>query len=98
MCLGVPMQVVESDGLMALCAADGGTETVDIALVGPQTTGTWLLVFLGAARAVLDPATAAQITRALGGLRSLMAGGDLGDAFADLEARPPELPAHLRAG
>jgi hydrogenase expression/formation protein HypC len=26
-----------------------------------------------------------------------MAGGELGDAFADLEARTPELPPHLRA-
>jgi hydrogenase expression/formation protein HypC len=98
MCLGVPMQVVESDGLMALCTADGGFETIDIALVGPQPPGAWLLVFLGAAREVLDPQAAARITRALGGLRSLMRGGDLGDAFADLESRPPELPAHLRAG
>ena len=98
MCLGVPMQVLACDGLMADCTAEGHRETVDIALVGAQPPGTWLLVFLGAAREVLDPQTAAQITRALGGLRSLMAGGDLGDAFADLENRPPELPAHLRAG
>jgi hydrogenase expression/formation protein HypC len=96
MCLGVPMQVIESHGLMALCTAGERCETVDMALVGPQALGAWVLVFLGAAREVLDADTAAQIGRALDGLRSLMAGGSLGDAFADLENRSPELPAHLR--
>jgi hydrogenase expression/formation protein HypC len=96
MCLGVPMQVVRSHGLMALCTAGEHSETVDLALVGPQPRGAWVLVFLGAAREVLDADRAAQIGRALDGLRSLMAGGTLGDAFADLENRPPELPAHLR--
>lgn len=98
MCVGVPMQVVEGDGLMALCTPDGDRcESVDMALVGEQPRGTWVLVFLGAARDVLDPETAAQIARALDGLRAIMAGGDPGDAFADLEAREPQLPPHLRA-
>lgn len=96
MCLGVPMQVVETHGLLALCTADGRSETVDMALVGSQPRGAWVLVFLGAAREVLDADSAARIGRALDGLRSLMAGGSLGDAFADLESRTPELPAHLR--
>jgi hydrogenase expression/formation protein HypC len=96
MCLGVPMQVVETHGLMALCAAADSTETVDMALVGAQPRGAWVLVFLGAAREVLDADTAERISRALGGLRALMSGGTLGDAFADLENRSPELPAHLR--
>ena len=54
-------------------------------------------MFLGAAREVLTPETAAQIAAALHGLRSLMAGGGLGDAFADLDNRTPSLPPHLQA-
>lgn len=97
MCVGIPMRVVSSDGLSAVCVAGERTETVDLALVGPQPDGEWLLVFLGTARERLDPRDAELISRALEGLAAVMAGGDLGDAFADLEARPPSLPPHLEA-
>ncbi|MGR3581555.1 MAG: HypC/HybG/HupF family hydrogenase formation chaperone, partial [Sagittula sp.] len=40
---------------------------------------------------------AAKIASALAGLRSLMNGGELGDAFADLEDTGPRLPPHLQA-
>jgi hydrogenase expression/formation protein HypC len=56
-----------------------------------------LLTFLGAAREVISEGEAQKISAALGGLRALMEGGDLGDAFADLEAREPQLPPHLQA-
>ena len=59
--------------------------------------GDWVLVFLGSAHAVLTEDEALKIRAALQRLRSLMAGGTLGDAFADLEARSPELPPHLQA-
>ncbi|MCF8482874.1 MAG: HypC/HybG/HupF family hydrogenase formation chaperone [Rhodospirillum sp.] len=98
MCLGIPMRVLSIEGFSATCAAaDGRTGTVDLSLVGPQEPGTWVLDFLGAAREVLDPENAAQISRALEGLQSLLNGGGLGDAFADLEAREPSLPPHLEA-
>lgn len=97
MCLGIPMQVTSVDGLVAVCTAGARTETVDLALTGPLAPGTWVLVFLGAAREVLDAEAARLITRALAGLRAAMAGDDLGDAFADLEARAPALPPHLEA-
>ena len=97
MCVGVPMRVVSVEGLAATCVAGETQEIVDLALTGPVPRGTWLLVFLGAAREVLTPETADQITRALDGLRSAMNGGGLGDAFADLEARAPSLPPHLEA-
>jgi hydrogenase expression/formation protein HypC len=95
--MGIPMQVEETRGLVATCRAGERVETVDLALTGPLEPGTWVLVFLGSAREVLDEQTAGRITRALDGLRSALMGGDLGDAFADLEAREPQLPAHLRA-
>jgi hydrogenase expression/formation protein HypC len=97
MCVGVPMQVLSVDGLAAVCDAGGRIETVDLALVGPQPPGQWLLVHLGSAREALDPDTAGQIARALEGLRAALEGRDPGDAFADLEARAPSLPPHLEA-
>lgn len=97
MCLGVPMQIVSVDEHVAVCQSDDRRETVDLALTGPQPVGTWVLVFLGAAREVLDPESAEQITRALAGLRDIMSGGDLGNAFHDLESREPTLPPHLEA-
>jgi len=89
------MQVRSINGLFAVCTAERRQEQVDLSLTGPQAPGTWVLVFLGAAREVLDAETAHQITRALGGLRAVMAGEAEGDAFADLEARGPTLPPHL---
>ena len=95
--MGVPMQVISVDGLAARCATDGREAMVDLSLIGPQPEGQWVLVFLGAAREALDPETAEQIRRALAGVARVMAGGDLGDAFADLEGREPRLPPHLEA-
>ncbi|XWN32826.1 MAG: HypC/HybG/HupF family hydrogenase formation chaperone [Devosia sp.] len=97
MCVGIPMEVVTVEGLSAVCRAGEATEQVDLSLVGEVAPGTFLLVFLGAAREVLSPARADEITRALNGLRALMAGKGLGDAFADLEAQTPTLPPHLEA-
>jgi hydrogenase expression/formation protein HypC len=94
--MGVPMQVLSSEGIVARCGADGEERVVDLSLVGPQPAGTWVLVFLGSAREVLDPQTAEQITKALAGLQAVLNGGDLGDAFADLENREPQLPPHLQ--
>lgn len=91
------MQVRSADGIVGLAQDGDRSETIDLSLTGPVAPGTWVLTFLGAAREVLDEDEALKIRAAIEGLRSLMAGGDLGDAFADLEARPPELPPHLRA-
>ena len=38
-----------------------------------------------------------MIASALDGLRAVMEGRDMGDAFADLDAREPQLPPHLQA-
>ncbi len=96
MCLGIPMQVIRSQGIAALCRDGDHEEQIDISLVGAVADGTWVLTFLGAAREVIDAGRAAEIRAALDGLRSLMAGGDLGDAFADLEQTGPRLPPHLQ--
>ena len=99
MCIGRALRVVEMEDFSALCAhPDGTTESVDMALVGAQPAGTWLLVFLGHARRVLDPDEALRTIDALAALDSVMRGEtpDIDRLFADLVEREPELPAHLR--
>ncbi len=94
MCVGIPAQLLSVDGIAGHCA-DG--TLVDLSLVPGARPGDWVLTFLGTAHEVIDPATAAQISAALQGLRAVMQGQPLGDAFADLEARAPQLPPHLQA-
>lgn len=106
MCLGVPMRVLECDGLTAICerpaqaeaggASSGERRRVSVALLGPQPSGTWLLVHIETAVATLEPEEADEIGRALQGLDAALRGEDADGFFADLVDREPELPAHLR--
>jgi hydrogenase expression/formation protein HypC len=91
------MQILSVDGIAAR-ATDGREEAlIDLSLTGPVAPGGWVLTFLGAARDIISAEEADQILRALDGLRALMQGDDLGDAFADLEQTTPSLPPHLQA-
>jgi len=94
MCMGVPMRLVSVAGIVG--RAEGG-ELVDLSLLPDARPGDWVLNFLGTGREVLSEDQAGKITAALGGLAALMAGGTLGDAFADLDNRVPPLPPHLQA-
>ena len=97
MCLGVPMQILDRHGLVARCGGRGGERTIDLALVGEQPPGTWLLCFIDAAREVIDAASADRVNAALDGLEAAMSGVvDLDVHFADLVGRTPQLPPHLR--
>nr|WP_149777213.1 HypC/HybG/HupF family hydrogenase formation chaperone [Ruegeria intermedia] len=97
MCVGIPMRIIACDGISGT-ATDGRREAlIDLSLTGPLDPGTWVLTFLGAAREVLQEDEALKIRAALDGLGAVIAGGDLGDAFADLEATGPTLPPHLAA-
>lgn len=97
MCIGMPMQVVSCELHTAICEQGGIQESVDISLVGAQPAGTWLLVFLGAAREVMDPANARQTLDAVQALQQVMQGAEKIDhLFADLIDREPPLPDHLR--
>lgn len=97
MCIGVPMQLVEPGESHAWCDGRGGRGRVDLAIVGPQPAGAWVLAFQGAARRVLSADEAAQTNAALDALEAALAGErDLGPFFADLVDREPQLPAHLR--
>ena len=97
MCVGIPMKILSVDGLLAQATDGSRTETIDLALTGSLDPGTWVLGFLGSAREVISEDEAAKIRDALDGLASVMAGQGAGDAFADLEARGPQLPPHLQA-
>jgi hydrogenase expression/formation protein HypC len=99
MCIGIPMQVTDCNDHEAWCEGPDGRVRIDLALVGPQVPGAWLLTFMGAAREVLDPEAAARITAALDGLLGALAGdaARVDAAFADLVDRTPRLPEHLRA-
>ncbi len=97
MCIGIPMQVVEMQGMHALCEADGRRELVDMLLVGEQAPGTWVLNFLGGAREVLSAEQAEQIRAAIAAVGSVMQGEQSVDhLFADLIDREPPLPEHLK--
>jgi hydrogenase expression/formation protein HypC len=102
MCIGLPLQVVSTDGSHAWCEADGHRESLDMALVGPQPAGTWVLAFMGAARQVMDDAEALHARNARLALTAVLNGGAAGSGidvfFADLVARSPTLPPHLVKG
>lgn len=97
MCLGIPVQLIAREGIRGEILRDGTPALIDLSLTPEAVPGDWLLDFLGAAREVISAEAAGQIRAALDGLAAVLAGGDLGDAFADLEARPPQLPPHLQA-
>ncbi|MCA0273898.1 MAG: HypC/HybG/HupF family hydrogenase formation chaperone [Proteobacteria bacterium] len=97
MCVGIPMRILSVDGIAATATDGHDVSRIDLSLVGDVPVGAWVLTFLGTAHEVIDEAQAALISAALDGLRRIMAGGEAGDAFADLDARTPELPPHLQA-
>lgn len=98
MCIGIPMRVIACSNLMAVCEGRGRTQTLNLALVGDQPSGTWVLAFLDSAREVLDGETAARINDALDALNAALNGiTDLSGHFSDLAEREPALPPHLAA-
>lgn len=77
MCIGIPMRVLESDGVMALCEGRGGRRRISMLMVGNCPAGSWVMTFLGAARDVLTEEDAADINRTLDELEAIL-GGDAG--------------------
>jgi hydrogenase expression/formation protein HypC len=95
MCVGLPLKITAITGIAAEVA--DSAELVDLSLTPEAQVGDWVLTFLGAAREVISEDEAEKISAALDGLRAVMTGGGVGDAFADLDARSPQLPPHLQA-
>lgn len=97
MCIGIPMRVIDSGSSRAGCEGRGERIELDMLLVGPQPSGTWVLAFNGVARRVLSQQEAVQISDALDALEAVSAGvTDIDRFFVDLIDREPELPEHLR--
>ena len=86
MCLGLPMQVAETGVGYAICEYQGERRGIDTMLVGDQPVGTWILVFIDAAREVISAEDAHKITDALSALDAVMAGSpaDIDHLFADI--------------
>jgi len=79
MCLGIPMQVIESGEFTALCVGREGVgrgeeRRVSTMLVGEQPVGTWLVVHIDSAIRVIDAEEAALIGEALDALASVLKG------------------------
>ncbi len=84
MCIGIPMRVLESDEVIALCEGRGERQRVNMLMVGDCPTGSWVMTFLGVARDILSEEEAADINRALDELDAVLRGDfDL----ANLEGR-----------
>lgn len=96
MCVGVPMRLVAIDGIAGQALDGDRAELVDLSLVPEARPGDWVLNFLGTAHAILPEDEALKIRAALQALAALMAGGPLGDAFADQDARARQLPPIFR--
>lgn len=96
MCIGIPMRVVAGNEFVAQCERHGEIAAISMMLVGPQPVGTRLLTHLGSAIRVLDAEEARAIDDALAELAEAVEGRAFDTFFADLIAREPELPAHLR--
>lgn len=97
MCIGIPMQIIESNGFTARCEGRNEIRIVNMALLGEQPVGTRVLVFLDSAREILDEERATLINAALdGATRILHDPVSLDRYFPDLTGREPELPAFLR--
>jgi len=92
MCMGLPMQVIESGVGGAICQFGSERRRVDTMLVGEQPAGTWLLVFIDAAREVISAEAAERIRNALDSLDSVMKGGtgNVDALFADIIVKREE--------
>lgn len=113
MCLGIPMKVLRCEGGTAFCMVEPAPgqqqparhAQVDTLLVPDAQEGDYLLVFMGMARARMEPEEARKLHDALQALAALAAAPvDAGavqhivtHGFADLCAEPPRLPPHLQA-
>jgi hydrogenase expression/formation protein HypC len=98
MCIGIPMQVLEVEGMLSLCEGMGRRQHVDTLLIDTPKPGDWVLVFLNSAREIIDEAQARTIADALTAVNLALQGEtSLDHLFPDLAGREPELPAFLRA-
>jgi hydrogenase expression/formation protein HypC len=91
------MQVIETHEFHAVCLDGNQQHKVDTTLLGQPEPGTWLLVFLGAAREALDEPTALAMRDAVNAVNQVMSGeSQIDHLFGDLINRQPQIPDHLK--
>ncbi|MEI7842638.1 MAG: HypC/HybG/HupF family hydrogenase formation chaperone [Gallionellaceae bacterium] len=81
MCLGIPMQVLEVDGLVAWCEGRGRRERLNIILLEDVALGDWVYAVLGQAREKLTLERVTEINLALDGLTAALNGETNLDAY-----------------
>ena len=96
MCLGLPMTIIETDGMSALCTYGNEQRRVSVMLLSEPPVGAKVLVYIDTAVRLLDEEEACLIGDALEGLGAALNGQDCDRFFADLIGREPQLPEHLR--
>ncbi|MBP0115914.1 MULTISPECIES: HypC/HybG/HupF family hydrogenase formation chaperone [Bradyrhizobium] len=96
MCLGLPMTIIETDGITALCEYGDEQRRVSVVLLSDASAGAKVLVHIDSAVRLLDENEARLISEALEGLEASLNGQDCDRFFADLIAHEPQLPEHLR--
>lgn len=98
MCIGIPLQIVNSNESRAWCRDSSGQEfDIDMMLIGKQAPGTWILSFLNTARETISEQRAKEINLALQGLTDALQGKNIDHLFADLIDREPPLPEFLKS-
>lgn len=96
MCLGLPMTIIESDGISALCEFSGVRRRVSVLLLSNPPACAKVLVHVDTAIRLLDEDEARLIADAIEGIGAALNGEDCDGLFADLVDREPPLPEHLR--
>ncbi|MCA1455812.1 HypC/HybG/HupF family hydrogenase formation chaperone [Bradyrhizobium sp. BRP22] len=96
MCLGLPMTIVETDGMSALCEYGNEQRRVSVMLLSEPPVGAKVLVHIDTAVRLLDDDEARLIADALDGVNAALNDHDCGRFFADLIGPEPQLPDHLR--
>ncbi|RXG87256.1 HypC/HybG/HupF family hydrogenase formation chaperone [Bradyrhizobium zhanjiangense] len=96
MCLGLPMTILETDSITALCEYGDEQRRVSVMLLSDALVGAKVLVHIDTAVRLLDENEARLISEALDGLEASLNGQDCDRFFADLIGHEPQLPEHLR--
>lgn len=85
MCMGVPMKIIQQGAGYAVCDNNGEMRQIDTMLIGEQPIGTWVLVFIDAAREIISEEEALKIVDALQAIQDVMNGSNnIDHLFADL--------------
>lgn len=99
MCLGVPMQVIETGFGVARCRSLEGLHNIDMSLVSDVAPGDWVMTFLGSAREVISEEVARKSQNALLALELVMRGEtEIDHLFQDLLDEDGLLEAEATTG